>query len=53
MYDVNVFHDVITYIYSWTLKTPIIYRLYGEQKAVKDNSESNNLCDKCINIDVY
>ena len=41
------------HIYSRTLKTPIIYRLYGEQKVVLDNGKFNNLCDKCINIDVY
>ena len=43
------------YIYSRTLKTPIIYRLYSEKATVKNNGEFNNFGEKCIkiNIDVY
>ena len=41
------------YLYSWTLKTPIIYRLHSEKKAEKNNGEFNNIYNKCINIDVY
>ena len=37
-------------LYSGTLKTPVTYRLYGEQKAVNNNNEFKNLCDKCIYI---
>ena len=46
-------NTVITYIYPRTLKTPVTYRLYGEQNSVKNNSKFRNLCDKCIYIDVY
>ena len=49
----DFYEDVYTILYSRTLKTPVIYRLYGEQKAVYNNSEFNNLCDKCVNIHVY
>ena len=43
----------VVIVYARTLKTPVTYRLYGEQNSVYNNSEFKSLCDKCIYIDVY
>ena len=45
--------DFAVLVYSRPLKTPVTYRLCGEQKAVYNNSEFKNLCDKCVYIDLY